>query len=396
MAFTHPPMFGILGVYFKKHRGLANSIFTGGGSVGGLIFAPIVVKLFEEYQFTGTMLIISGLLMNIFVAALLMRPIESYTKTKPSQTRDNDTEAHEHEQLLLKEDDTIQFNADVDLLKADSEHFSTESTQKEFGTETTSPIDHITAAHLLRMHSYDPTVDHHNQRGSPLLHRIRTHSTGRRQRTTSDTSNHTRTSNNDINRSDGFLNGIVKSISKSQVVVFASAEAICGSFVDINTTVTNHSSKGHVIPEAESKLNNNEENLPTSAGYFFTMKTCVLSVLRAVFDVGLLRNPVFLTFLLMAFSIMSGVVLLPVYIPTHAHDIGISNERIGILLSLMAAIDLVAKISMGVVADRKLIKRSTILIVVTIVLGTTSYLARFVNSFSSLLIFAIVAGMYLV
>jgi sugar phosphate permease len=78
--------------------------------------------------------------------------------------------------------------------------------------------------------------------------------------------------------------------------------------------------------------------------------------------------------------------------PAHAKDIGISNENIGLLISLTMVIDLISKILVGVIADRKLVRTPTILVIVSIVMGTTSHLLRYVNSFSSLVIFVVVVG----
>ena len=75
-----PPMMSTIGIYFKKHRGLANSIFTGSASVGGLILAPIFTTLFEEYGYTGTMIIVAGLLLHSLVSAAFLRPPSWFSK----------------------------------------------------------------------------------------------------------------------------------------------------------------------------------------------------------------------------------------------------------------------------------------------------------------------------
>ena len=53
MSMLQSPMLAVIGLYFKKHRGLANSIFAVIGSVGGLVFAPVVTRLFQEYGYTA-------------------------------------------------------------------------------------------------------------------------------------------------------------------------------------------------------------------------------------------------------------------------------------------------------------------------------------------------------
>ena len=54
--------------------------------------------LFEEYGYTGTILILSSILLNIVITGVLMRPIEFFTKhkrQKPNQTDSSDEEAKE-------------------------------------------------------------------------------------------------------------------------------------------------------------------------------------------------------------------------------------------------------------------------------------------------------------
>ncbi|XP_045200512.2 monocarboxylate transporter 12-like [Mercenaria mercenaria] len=392
MAFIHPPVLAILGVYFNKHRGLANSIFMGGGSIGGLIFAPVVVKLFDEYQYTGTLLICSALLMNICVSALLMRPIESYSKKKMKFV-DEGTEITAEDKLLLREDsdkdDIDSENLKFDEIKLESDVFHSD-TKKH-----TSPLNHALEKtnNFTRMQSYDPDLVNRRVQGSPSLQRLRAHSFGIRQRTISEDNNRNESKNrydseSNIHHSTNVLKGVIKAISRSQVALYTSGEGICGSFIDINIPSKKDCSQSN-IAMSETKITDTEN---IAVGCCLNMKSCILSVLCTVFDLSLLRNPVFITYLFMAFSIMSGVALIPVYVPPHAKDIGISNEKIGLMISLMAIIDLVSKVTMGVVADRMWIKRSTILVIVTFMLGTTSHLMRFVNSFPTMIIFVVIAG----
>ena len=79
-ALTYLPIVSTINSYFSKYRGLANSAFTSGSSLGGLIFGPIYTALFEEYGHTGTFLILSGIFFHIMITGILMRPIELYAK----------------------------------------------------------------------------------------------------------------------------------------------------------------------------------------------------------------------------------------------------------------------------------------------------------------------------
>ncbi|XP_067670333.1 monocarboxylate transporter 5-like [Haliotis asinina] len=76
------PALVIIGRYFKKRRGLATSISMSGISIASGVFPVIVRLLLDEYGIRGTMLICTGMTMNMLVGASLFRPIESFKKKK--------------------------------------------------------------------------------------------------------------------------------------------------------------------------------------------------------------------------------------------------------------------------------------------------------------------------
>ena len=61
-------------IYFDKKQGKANAIASTGVPIGALVLAPLLTFLFDKYGYTGTMLILGGILLHIFVTALLFRP----------------------------------------------------------------------------------------------------------------------------------------------------------------------------------------------------------------------------------------------------------------------------------------------------------------------------------
>ena len=74
------PCFVIIGEYFKKRRARAMSLAMLGGSLGGMSLPPLLNYLFSQYNYTGTMLIMSGLLFNLCVAGSLFRGLKKKQK----------------------------------------------------------------------------------------------------------------------------------------------------------------------------------------------------------------------------------------------------------------------------------------------------------------------------
>ncbi|WAR28424.1 MOT5-like protein [Mya arenaria] len=85
-AFTIGTSMIMVSLYFDKKRGLATTLAVAGGSVGGLVFAPLITALLEYYGYEGLM-IIGAIYLNGFVSALLFRPHGYYKKTcvKPGE-----------------------------------------------------------------------------------------------------------------------------------------------------------------------------------------------------------------------------------------------------------------------------------------------------------------------
>ncbi|KAH3807801.1 hypothetical protein DPMN_136149 [Dreissena polymorpha] len=220
------PELAIIGAYFNKHRGLANSIFTAGGSLGGLAFAPVVVKLFDEYGYTGAMLIISALLMHSILSGLLMRPIELYSlrRNKGDSKKEEDTsvifgDGKDHDKSINKARGEItDTNYDLDdELDVDDER---ETAFKGSGKSLDQRLKNAA------MQSYDVDIANRNQQGSPLISRARAHSyNAKRSRTLSECT--------EVSKST--LTKVIQAIDRSEVALYASGECIFGSFIGINS-----------------------------------------------------------------------------------------------------------------------------------------------------------------
>ncbi|XP_070579218.1 monocarboxylate transporter 3-like [Ptychodera flava] len=68
------PSIVLVSYYFKKRHALANGVAFAGSSMGVMIFPPLCHYLIEHYGWRGALLILSGLNLNLCVAASLYRP----------------------------------------------------------------------------------------------------------------------------------------------------------------------------------------------------------------------------------------------------------------------------------------------------------------------------------
>ena len=69
-----------VGRCFVKYRGFANGVSLSGSGLGSIVMPPLMMYTLDTYGLEGTLLIMAGIAMNICVAAMLFRPAKFYLK----------------------------------------------------------------------------------------------------------------------------------------------------------------------------------------------------------------------------------------------------------------------------------------------------------------------------
>ena len=92
-----PVSITMIGIYFDKRLGLANSIANSGGSFGGLVFAPLITIMFQYYGYSGTMLLCGAFFLHGFVSGALFRPQTFYTDRRKIPI--SEYEAHDESEI---------------------------------------------------------------------------------------------------------------------------------------------------------------------------------------------------------------------------------------------------------------------------------------------------------
>ena len=91
-AFAWSPSIASMAHYFSKRRALANGIAVGGAGVGNLLLPPIMRLCLDTYSYKGSLLILSGLMLNVCISGFLLRPPQFYSIR---QNREELLEIHE-------------------------------------------------------------------------------------------------------------------------------------------------------------------------------------------------------------------------------------------------------------------------------------------------------------
>ncbi|XP_070553720.1 monocarboxylate transporter 12-like isoform X2 [Ptychodera flava] len=86
IAVIYIPALSIVAEYFTDRYAFANGIAGVGAGVGFMIFPPLVETLIQVYGWHGTFLILAGLFANIFVCAMIMKPVAKTTKANNKES----------------------------------------------------------------------------------------------------------------------------------------------------------------------------------------------------------------------------------------------------------------------------------------------------------------------
>ncbi|CAB3368238.1 Hypothetical predicted protein [Cloeon dipterum] len=96
-GLAFPPGVFIVSSYFQKRRGLANGICISGSAIGSIILPPFLRHLLTNYGYRGAVLIMGGITFNVIVGALFYHPVKEHMKRvkkeRPESEQDETTDA---------------------------------------------------------------------------------------------------------------------------------------------------------------------------------------------------------------------------------------------------------------------------------------------------------------
>ena len=427
-ALIYLPIVSTINTYFNKYRGLANSISMSGSSLGGLIFGPIYTALFEEYGYTGTLLILSGIFFNIMITGVLMRPIEFYTKH--NQTREcggahdkdetkeklikhiNECKAEDSNEKLAQKVDAPVVNLDRNSSEesayvAEDETVNHEQRYLKDGVRSEMLVQRIQSViddekairdvihkegpfrQLNRSVSHDPESLINRHFPSPSLKRAKLahHGSHSMKKTSSESIDGPRKRTFSENSHSKVIHGMIESISRSRVALYTGSDVVYSSMANISVADHDEVIKIREPRSLERLTKSRRSNSKAS-----NIGRVIVDFFRTVFDISLLRSNVFIHYLCLAFLILPGSVLPSVYFAPYAKEIGITNSQIGTMFPIIGCLDMISRIAVGFIADKKLMRSTSILCVTAIIVGTVSHLIRFFTNYGAVVMFVVIIG----
>ena len=339
----------MVGTYFDKRRGFANSIAVSGGSLGGLIFAPLITALFENYGYSGAMLIVSSFFLHGWVTGALFRPPSFYAKRHKTTCDRAD---------IPNESATEKWNTKGSIQRPQD----LKEKSQDLKETPVSPLALLSLKETLaakgrrRADTYSEGDTRNNE--TVTFHRL-----------------HSQPENT---HTGSHVSLILNKIADSKIGKYASSEYVVGSLVDISINVPLES-------------NNIADKLQ---GDRSKRRKSILETISKVLDFSLFSNPVFVVFIIAAGLSGTSSSLCSVFLAPHAKEIGVSASGIATFLTVFSAIDLCSRIIVGIIADKGWLRRSTIMGISGCIVGTAGQLLRFYQSYELIMLYAIIIGLF--
>lgn len=106
-GLAFPPTVYIVTSYFVRLRGLANGLCISGSALGSIFLPPVLRYLLENFGYRGACLIMGGITLNTWVAALFYEPVERHLKRvlKKKVDEDEDEEMFDEDDRIIEEDE---------------------------------------------------------------------------------------------------------------------------------------------------------------------------------------------------------------------------------------------------------------------------------------------------
>lgn len=350
-GLSFPPTVYIVTSYFVRLRGLANGICISGSAFGSIILPPILRFLLEKYGYRGAILIMGGITLNTWVAALFYEPVEDHMKRvykeSPEQNDCIDIIDEEYEGITLDfSNQSVNGNA--------------ESSSKPMVVNTSEEDSKITKT---RVDSPESSKQGKKDAFSRSLSAVLVHN----YRVSSDESNHRQRKISTPIRSYNFPNNdnLLNQLSSSPTL-YAGPESRLSHSSRLNRL--NQARTVYRIPKRSPSTSSFQyvstphhgstlSFQPTEFTSHISLKSIASSInpigacskskkrTKSTFlDLNLLRDPVYLVILISNCTNAIGYTNFIILLPTFATTLGFDKNLAAYLLSTVSVFDLLGRI----------------------------------------------------
>lgn len=125
----------IVGRYFRKYRGIATGLALSGGGLGAM-WVPYAIRYFlNQYGLQGAMTIYAGIMGNVCVCAMLLRPYNSYPRKSRRHVHVQKDGQHEEEEILMNAEVAVVVDKESETCLESTVDIQDTATEKHFDKE---------------------------------------------------------------------------------------------------------------------------------------------------------------------------------------------------------------------------------------------------------------------
>ncbi|KAH0555482.1 hypothetical protein KQX54_019252 [Cotesia glomerata] len=345
-GLAFPPTVYIVTSYFLRLRGFANGLCISGSSLGSIFLPPVLNYLLQEFGYRGAVLIMSGVLLHVWAAALLYEPVEKHMKfvPLPVEKLTDEQVAEEEEEEETEEIDRLNHNENcknslliIPTIKTEKPH-AVNNTNNSLSPKPKAVPKSASSVAL------------ENYKNTPVQNRTRKISMPTNREITSQMHStpalHAvpERSSSIVRRKSTLRSPSISSFNYISTPYHGSTLSALQPEYASNLTLNAISSTFRKSPEKTINPANNANNSTDNAKKKF-------------FDLSLLKDPIYLVILISnstnAVSYTNFIILLPIY----AISLGYDRNRAIVLLSLNSAFDLIGRIGGSALSDTKIMPK---------------------------------------
>ena len=338
-----------VGYYFEKRRSFAMGLAVCGSGIGTFIFAPLSEILVHEYGWKGATLIEAGIILNCILCGALFRPLIA-TSTDEEKEANVKIEADEKEALMKVGESNgvpdIQITPDTPIVNKNIDKLQVETRAAHFAKSDG-------ALHIVdgKLSTASKTATFHRQT-SIQSHNVPHHP-------------------GPMYRKDIFYSGSLLNIPQYK------------SNPDLY--VTSVTSLPDVIPDKDDWALFRCLNLSPE----------MRDAIRQMLDFSLLKDVVFLLFVVSNFCTSIGFNMPYIFLPDRAEEAGISKENAAFLVAVIGIANTVGRVIFGWMADRPGVNRLMLYNTALVICGIGTALSPLSDSYAYLVCYAAVFGAFI-
>ncbi|XP_061381757.1 monocarboxylate transporter 13 isoform X3 [Danaus plexippus] len=358
-GLAFPPTVYIVTSYFVRLRGLANGICMSGSAFGSIILPPILRILLETYGYKGAVLILGGIMLNVWAAALLFQPVEEHMVKKYKEAEDDGPQ----DEILFEEEEPI------------DEYDMTVVTEKLNGPSDRDPARSASQGHGNSSQNLRPSVSKRKLSYPRPM------------------------SKNTVSSTSIAVDGQdLKKVASQET--FARRLSACRrnvsttSFAYISTPFHGSTLSAFERPNefaSQFSLKSLTESVADVAYCCFCCKKT--NKPSKFFDVTLLTDPTYLVILISSSTVAISCTNFIILLPSHAQNIGFDKAKGAYLLSTVSALDLVGRVGGSALCDLNIMPKAFYFVGGLIFSGITLAAIPFLESYVAISVFCALFGL---